>query len=93
MVDIIYSSSLLVQLFHSMRNFSAGHTQAWGPGVDKLLTACYDSKGKKNGKFGPIDPTVEKNYEFLRHFFKEVATVFPDKYLHLGGDEVDYSCW
>merc|ERR1719427_1402758 len=59
-----------------------GHTQSWYS-IPGLLTPCY-SGDKPNGNYGPIDPTVEKNYEFLREFFREVTMVFPDKYLHMG---------
>uniref|UniRef100_A0A7M5XP63 Beta-hexosaminidase n=1 Tax=Clytia hemisphaerica TaxID=252671 RepID=A0A7M5XP63_9CNID len=68
-----------------------GHSDSWYS-IENLLTKCYSS-GKPNGNTGPIDPTVESNYEFLKNFFKEVAEVFPDAYLHLGGDEVSFSCW
>lgn len=70
-----------------------GHTQSWGLGMNGLLTECYGKDGKPDGTFGPIDPTKEDNYAFLRNFFREVTSVFPDKYLHLGGDEVDFNCW
>ena len=43
--------------------------------------------------FGPIDPTVDSNFEFLQKFFGEVAERFPDDYVHLGGDEVHFKCW
>jgi len=68
-----------------------GHTSSWFS-IENLLTKCY-SGGKPNGNLGPVDPTVESNYVFLKNFFKEVAEVFPDDYLHLGGDEVSFACW
>jgi N-acetyl-beta-hexosaminidase len=45
------------------------------------------------GTYGPIDPSNVATFAFLKNFVKELIDVFPDKYLHLGGDEVDFTCW
>ncbi|XP_036817172.1 beta-hexosaminidase subunit alpha isoform X2 [Oncorhynchus mykiss] len=71
---------------------SPGHTQSWGKGQPGLLTPCY--KGTvPSGTFGPVNPANSSSYQFMTRLFKEVTSVFPDSYVHLGGDEVDFTCW
>jgi len=52
-----------------------------------------DSSRKPNGKLGPMNPTNPALYDFIRNLFSEIVQVFPDQYLHLGGDEVPFDCW
>ncbi len=40
-----------------------------------------------------LDPTREEVYDFLDRFFGEMAELFPDPYIHIGGDEVNADHW
>ena len=88
-------------MYKLINNYIAGHTQSWGKGQPNLLSQCYEgtfwsfiiSNEKPNGKYGPIDPTKTETYTFLIELFSEISQIFPDEYIHVGGDEVDFSCW
>ena len=69
-----------------------GHTRSW-VGYN-ILTPCY-TDGEPDGTFGPLNPTNDSIYTLLSGLFDEVTTRFPDRYVHVGGDEVSfgYECW
>ncbi|KAM8892826.1 beta-hexosaminidase subunit alpha isoform 1-T1 [Spinachia spinachia] len=71
---------------------SPGHTASWGKGQSDLLTPCYRGSSF-SGTFGPVNPVLPSTYQFMARLFKEVSLVFPDSHIHLGGDEVNFSCW
>uniref|UniRef100_A0A5S6QFQ5 Beta-hexosaminidase n=1 Tax=Trichuris muris TaxID=70415 RepID=A0A5S6QFQ5_TRIMR len=69
-----------------------GHVLSWGAGVPQLLTDC-DSEDGRPPTTGTLNPTIDSNYDFLASFFREAFQLFTDTAVHLGGDEVSYSCW
>ncbi len=40
-----------------------------------------------------MDPTDQDMYLFLATFIKEMTTIFPDHYIHIGSDEVIPTDW
>lgn len=40
-----------------------------------------------------LDPTRDAVYTWIDAFIKEMVTLFPDEYFHIGGDEVPDSVW
>ncbi|UCH62832.1 MAG: family 20 glycosylhydrolase [Fidelibacterota bacterium] len=72
-----------------------GHATSWLVGYPELGSAPgpYTIE-RKFGIFDPtMDPTRETTYTFLDAFFKEMSDLFPDRYMHIGGDEVEGSQW
>ena len=49
---------------------------------------------RRAGIFEPaLDPTREEVYKFLETFLGEMAAIFPDAYMHIGGDENEGKQW
>ncbi|HEY8670522.1 MAG TPA: family 20 glycosylhydrolase, partial [Terriglobales bacterium] len=72
-----------------------GHATAWFVGYPELASAPGPySIERKWGVFDPaMDPTRESTYKFLDEFIGEMAALFPDKFFHIGGDEVNGKQW
>ena len=72
-----------------------GHTASWFPGYPQLAAGKGPFEiGGDYGMFDPVmDPSREATYVFLDGFIGEMATLFPDPYFHVGGDEVNGTEW
>jgi len=66
-----------------------GHTSAWFVGYPDLASAPGPFHIEREfGVFDPVmDPTRESTYKFLDTFVTEMAAIFPDHFMHIGGDE------
>lgn len=72
-----------------------GHSTSWLVGYPELGSAPGPySIERRPGIFEPaLDPTREEVYKFLDTFLGEMAALFPDAYLHIGGDENEGKQW
>lgn len=72
-----------------------GHSTAWFVGYPELASGPGPYEIERHwGVFDPaIDPAKESTYKFLDEFIGEMARLFPDKFFHVGGDEVNGKQW
>jgi len=72
-----------------------GHATSWLVSHSEIASAPGPYKIERQpGIFDPtMDPTNEKTYKLLKVFFKEMAGLFPDPYMHIGGDENEGKQW
>nr|QGA87799.1 chitobiase [Dolerocypris sinensis] len=107
--DLVYTQDDVRQVIEYSRNrgirvipeFDApGHTYSFGKAMPDILTPCYgdgETPGTPNyplhAERETMNPMLDSTYAFLRTFFEEVVSTFPDTFVHLGMDEVNYNCW
>lgn len=62
-----------------------GHALSWGIGYPSLWPSedCPE----------PLDVSKEFTFELINGILSDFSKVFKYKFVHLGGDEVDTSCW
>jgi hexosaminidase len=72
-----------------------GHSTSWLVGYPEFGSAPGPYKIERGaGIFEPaLDPTNEEVYKFLDQFLGEMAALFPDAYMHIGGDENEGKQW
>ncbi|KGT94528.1 beta-N-acetylhexosaminidase [Erwinia typographi] len=72
-----------------------GHATALAVAMPELISAPGPYQIERGwGVFKPLlDPSNEQVYQFVDTLVGEVAAVFPDPWLHIGGDEVDATQW
>lgn len=72
-----------------------GHSISWFVGYPSLASSPgpYTLPTDYNFTAAAFDPTRESVYRFITRFVAEMAPLFPDKYWHIGGDEVDARAW
>ena len=46
-----------------------------------------------DGRRCALDPSNPRTWEFLAAVWRELADIFQDAHVHVGGDEVDAACW
>jgi hexosaminidase len=65
-----------------------GHTNAIAKSHPEVMAQCPHPAE-------PMNPTVPETYQFVETVYKDLNDLFPDDYVHVGGDEVELSekCW
>ena len=72
-----------------------GHSAAWLFAYPTLASGSEPKEIRREFGVSPyaIDPTREATYVFIDRFLTEMATIFPDAYVHIGGDETPAPDW
>ncbi|KAF2752090.1 glycoside hydrolase family 20 protein [Sporormia fimetaria CBS 119925] len=79
-----------------------GHASSGWKQIDPDILACEDSWWSNENwplhtavepNPGQLDILVNKTYEVTGAVYKEVATLFPDSWFHIGGDELHTNCY
>ena len=103
MLDAVeYAATLAIRVIPEFDN--PGHTRAVGFAPEfKEIVRCFNKdwaftvpnayKIKGGSPTGVLDPSYSKTFDLIRGLFVEFGEIFPDTFLHLGGDEVLTSCY
>ncbi|WP_263409467.1 beta-N-acetylhexosaminidase [Terriglobus tenax] len=72
-----------------------GHSAAWLYAYPELASGTVPDEIRR--EFGisntALDPTREETYVFVRKLLTELTALFPDAYVHIGGDETPAPDW
>lgn len=72
-----------------------GHSTSWLVGYPELASVPgpYNIERRWGIMDPTFDPTKKATYKFFKKFFAEMTKLFPDEYMHIGGDENNGKQW
>lgn len=79
-----------------------GHANMGWREVDRSMLACIDSWWSNDNwaqhtavepNPGQLDILSNKTYEVTGKVYKELTSIFPDSFFHIGGDELHINCY
>lgn len=72
-----------------------GHSTSWLVGYPQLASAPgpYSIEREYGVKDPAFNPAIEETYQFFDTFFAEMTQLFPDDFVHIGGDENNGKHW
>jgi hexosaminidase len=72
-----------------------GHTKSWFVGYPELSSGPgpYVLRRQFGVDDSAMDPTRASTYKFIDSFIGEMSQIFPDPYMHIGGDESNGAQW
>jgi hypothetical protein len=71
------------------------HTLSWGKSFPELIVDCQQTAARAQTPHNiyAINPINNLTMKIVFEVLKQITEIFPSKYLHVGGDEVDLECW
>jgi hexosaminidase len=70
-----------------------GHSKSWFVAYPELASLPGPYSFGPGGPDPVMNPANDKTYKMLDKFLGEMAKLFPDAYVHIGGDEVGREGW
>ena len=84
-----YATNLGIRVVMEWDN--PGHAASWSAAYPDVVTKCPTLAA--NIANLPLNPSAAMTMELLHALLKASNAMFPDGYIHLGGDEVVQQCW
>lgn len=71
------------------------HALSWGKAFEDVIVRCHRIARSQQTPHNiyPLDPSNPLTFELAEEILKQIVSIFPGKYLHIGGDEVNEQCW
>ena len=70
-----------------------GHAASWAKGYPHLVNDKCAEEYAYDVNLLALNPTLDETYEVLTGILKDIKAATDTKFMHLGGDEVEYGCW